>query len=148
MKLNTKNFGSIEFDETKKIVFEKGIPGFRDLHNYIFIEDQEEDSVFAYLQSVEDGAVSFIVTNPYYFNEKYAPDIKDKYVKQLGNGTSRDFSLFAIVTVTDTFETATINLVAPLVIHNETKKGMQVILENTHYITRHKLTHLIEQRGC
>ena len=149
MKLQTKNFGIIEFDEAKKITFEKGIPGFRELHDYIIIEDEEEESVFAYLQSVEDGAVSFIVTNPHYFDEKYTADIKDEYVKQLGGGISgEDFSLFAIVTVTNTFETATLNLVAPLVIHNETRKGMQVILENTHYTTRHKLIDLVEQRGC
>ena len=147
MKLNTKNFGTIEFDETKKIVFEKGIPGFRELHAYIIIEDEDEESVFAYLQSIEDGTVSFIITNPHYFDETYTIEIKNEYVKQLGDGTSEDFSLFAIVTVTNTFETATLNLVAPLVIHNEAKKGMQVILENTKYTTRHKLVDLIERRG-
>lgn len=146
MKLSTKNFGTIELDETKKIVFEKGIPGFRDLHNYIFVEDQEEDSIFAYLQCIEDGRVSFIITNPYVFDKNYFVNIKEEYVAQLGGGTSEDYSILSIVTIADTFETATINFVAPLIINNETKKGMQIILENTSYTTRHNLMDLINER--
>ena len=145
MKLKTKNFGEIEFDEARKIIFEKGIPGFRELQEYIMIEDENEESVFAYLQSTQDGNISFIITNPYYFDRNYVADIKEEYIQQLG-GTNKAYSIFSIVTIMDKFETATINLVAPLVIHNETKKGMQVILEHTSYTTRHKLIDLINRK--
>ena len=145
MKLKTRNFGEIEFDETRKIIFEKGIPGFRQLKEYIIIEDKNEDSVFSYLQSIQDGNISFIITNPYYFDKNYALDIKEEYLKQLGE-IDKGYSIFSIVTVVDQFETATLNLVAPLVIHNESKKGMQIILEGTAYTTRHKLIDLLERK--
>ena len=35
MKIITKNFGEIEFEESKVIEFEEGIPGFRELKKYI-----------------------------------------------------------------------------------------------------------------
>lgn len=145
MKLKTRNFGEIEFDETRKIIFEKGIPGFRELQEYIIIEDENEESVFAYLQSIQDGNISFIITNPYYFDKNYAPNIKEEYLQQLGE-VNKEYSVFSIVTVIDKFETATLNLVAPLVIHNETKRGMQVILEGTTYKTRHKLVDLLDRK--
>lgn len=146
MKLKTRNFGEIVFDETREIIFEKGIPGFRELQEYIMIEDESEESVFSYLQSIQDGNISFIITNPYYFDKNYAANIKEEYLQQLGE-TNKEYSIFSIVTILDKFETATINLVAPLVIHNETKKGIQVILEGTAYTTRHKLVDLFNRKG-
>lgn len=148
MKLQTKHLGIIEFDELKKIIFEKGIPGFRELHEYIIVEDEDEGSIFAYLQSVEDGEVSFILANPYGLKSDYVANIKDDYIQQLGGGKEEDFTIFVIATVMEKFETATVNLLAPIVIQNETRKGMQVILENTSYTTRHKIVELLEQRGC
>lgn len=146
MKLKTKKIGEIEFDEAKKIIFEKGIPGFRELQEYIMIEDENEESVFVYIQSTQDDNISFVITNPYYFDKNYVADIKEEYLKQLGE-INKEYSVFSIVTVVDKFETATINLVAPLVIHNETRKGMQVILEGTAYTTRHKLVDLLDRKG-
>lgn len=148
MKLQTKHLGIIEFDELKKITFEKGIPGFRELHEYIIVADEDEESIFAYLQSIEDGGVSFILANPYGLKPDYVANIKDDYIQQLGGGKEEDFTIFVIATVMEEFATATVNLLAPIVIQNETRKGMQVILENTSYTTRHKIVELLEQRGC
>ena len=147
MKLQTKNFGTIEFDENKAIIFEEGIPGFNELKRYIIIEDEEEDSPFAYLQSIEDGGVSFIIISPFVLKQDYTIEIKDQYVAALGGGSSQDFSVFVIATMIDKFELATVNLVAPLIIQSETRRGMQVILEKTSYTTRHNIVELLEQGG-
>lgn len=145
MELQTKNFGMIEVDEAKKITFEKGIPGFNTLHEYIIIE--EENSVFAYLQSIEDGNTSFIITNPFNFKEDYSASIKEEYLQQLGGDKKEDYSIFVTVSVFGAIESATLNLVAPIIIHNGTKKGMQVILENTSYTTKHNIVELLEKKG-
>lgn len=147
MKLRTKNFGTIEFDKNKAIIFEEGIPGFNELKQYIIIEDEEEDSPFAYLQSIEDGGVSFIIISPFVLKQDYTIEIKDQYVAALGGGSSQDFSVFVIATMIDKFELATVNLVAPLIIQSETRRGMQVILEKTSYTTRHNIVELLEQGG-
>lgn len=148
MKLQTKNFGTIEFDSNKAIIFEEGIPGFKELQKYIIIEDEEEDSPFVYLQSIEDGAVSFIIINPFILKPDYTVDIKDQYISTLGGGKKEQFSLFVIATVVEKFELATVNLLAPIIIQNDTRKGMQVILEKTEYTTKHRIIELLEKRGC
>ncbi len=146
MKIKTRHFGEIEFDEKRIINFNEGIPGFRELKKYILIEDPE--SPFVYLQSVEDGMVSFIIINPYLLKRDYTIEIKDTYINLLGGGVAADFSIFVIATIVDKFELATVNLLAPIIIQNETRKGMQIILEKTEYTTRHKITELLEQGGC
>ena len=40
MRIHTRNFGEIEFDETNQITFNEGIPGFRELKKYIIIMDK------------------------------------------------------------------------------------------------------------
>lgn len=148
MTLQTKNFGTIEFEDSKTIIFEEGIPGFNELKKYIIIEDEEEDSPFVYLQSIEDGTVSFIMVNPFILKPDYTVDIKDQYISTLGGGNIEQFSIFVIATVVDKFELATVNLLAPIIIQNDTRKGMQVILEKTDYTTRHRIVELLERGGC
>ena len=146
MKIKTRHFGEIEFDEKRIINFNEGIPGFRELKKYILIEDPE--SPFVYLQSVEDGMVSFIIINPYLLKRDYTIEIKDTYISALGGCSAEAFCVFVIATVMDDFEEATVNLLAPIVIQNETRQGMQIILENTTYTTKHKIKELLCKGGC
>ncbi len=146
MLIHTRIFGDIEIDPAKKIIFKKGLLGFEDLKEYILIEDAEEGSPFAYLQSIENPEICFTVANPYVFIPEYAPDVKEEYIERLGGGTAEDFSVLVVVSIPTGFHDATINLVGPLVIHNGTRLGEQVILENTSYTTRHLITELLLER--
>lgn len=146
MKMTTRNFGEIEFAEENIIHFEEGIPGFRSLKEYVLIGDNE--SAFEYMQSVTDGNISFVLINPYVLVKDYTINIKDTYVEALGGGTSEKFSVYVTVTIVGDIENATVNLVAPILIQNETKKGMQIILENSKYTTKHGIMELIKEGGC
>ena len=146
MKMTTRNFGEIEFAEENIIHFEEGIPGFRTLKEYVLIGDNE--SAFEYMQSVTDGNISFVLINPYMFMKDYSINIKDTYVEALGGGTAEKFSVYVTVTIVGDIENATVNLVAPILIQNETKKGMQVILENSKYTTKHSMMELIKEGSC
>lgn len=148
MRMQTKNFGWIEFLDEKVIIFDEGIPGFRQLKSYILIEDETQNSPFAYLQSTEDGNICFIILNPYAIKKDYIIDVKEQYIEALGGGNMEQFSVFVIVTALSDFESATINLIAPIIIQNETRKGMQVILENTSYQTKHKIVELMKEGDC
>lgn len=145
MRVNTRNFGEIEFDEAKQINFSEGIPGFRELTKYIIIE--EDDSPFMYLQSTEDGDIRFVMMNPYEIKKDYEIDIKEQYIEMLGGGDASKFVVYVIATVPEDFKGATINLIAPIIIQKETRLGMQVILEGTNYNTRHKIMDLLQEGG-
>ncbi|WP_054739629.1 flagellar assembly protein FliW [Cellulosilyticum ruminicola] len=146
MNIVTRNFGEVEFTEDRIINFKEGIPGFREYTKYIIIE--EEENSFAHLQSIEDGNLSFIVINPYILKKDYSIDIKDQYVEMLGGGGPENFSVYVVTAIIDKVEDATVNLIAPIIIQNETREGMQVILENTKYTTKHKIVDLLKEGGC
>lgn len=143
MKIISRNFGEIDFEEDKIIDFAEGIPGFKDLKKYIIIEDPE--STFCYLQSVEEENICFIIINPFLLCKDYIIDIKDQEIEALGGGNEEKIGVYVIATVVGALEEATVNLVAPIIIQNEKKKGMQVILENTPYGTKHKIIDLLEK---
>ena len=143
MKIISRNFGEIDFEEDKIIDFAEGIPGFKDLKKYIIIEDPE--STFCYLQSVEDKNICFIIINPFLLCKDYIINIKDQEIEALGGGNEKNIGVYVIATVIGALEEATVNLVAPIIIQNEKKKGMQVILENTQYGTKHKIMELLEK---
>ena len=146
MKIISRNFGEIEFDEDKIIDFPEGITGFKELKKYIIIEDPE--STFCYLQSVENESICFIIINPFLLCKDYTIDIKDQDIKALGGGNEEKVGVYVTATVVGPLEEATVNLVAPIIIQNETKKGMQVILENTQYGTKHKIMELLQKGEC
>lgn len=145
MKLDTRSFGHIEFEEEKKIIFEEGIPGFEHLKAFIMIEDEEEDSPFSYLQSTEDGNVSFIITNPYLFKANYAPRIPESCLSKLGGAETEAYAIFAIVTATEEMTNSSLNLSAPLLIHEDTRRGMQIILDDKRYKVKHKIIDLLSE---
>ena len=86
--------------------------------------------------------------NPYLLKKDYTINIKEQYIDALGGGEDKEFSIYVIATVLDTVEKATVNLVAPILIQNEKRQGMQIILENTKYTTRHKIIDLMNEGGC
>ena len=144
MKMNTRHFGEIEFNDEAIITFKEGVPGFKELTKYIIIEDPEE--TFVYLQSIEDESLSFVTMNPYILKKDYSINIKQSYIDSLGAGKTEDLLVTVIANVQDKFEDSTVNLVAPIIIQSETKLGMQVILEETEYTTKHKIKDLLLEK--
>ncbi|MBE6024129.1 MAG: flagellar assembly protein FliW [Cellulosilyticum sp.] len=140
MKMNTRNFGEIEINKDKIITFKEGIPGFEELHQFIFMDSQ--NPTFHYLQSIENGDICFVIVNPYELKQDYAPIINEEYFEKLGGGSDKQFALYSIVCLKNPIEESTVNLAGPLVIHIENKLGIQVVTEEKMYSTRHKLVDL------
>lgn len=144
MKLETRQFGEIEVDERALITFPEGIPGFEDLRSYTMLE--EGDGVFYYLQSIEDGNIAFPIINPYLIKPDYAPCISEHYFQKLGGGESSEFTVFLVTTLREDVMASTVNLQAPLLIHTERKKGVQAIVEDGMYHSKHKVVDLLQER--
>lgn len=147
MLLKTTQFGEIEIDKTKKILFKEGIPGFEMLKEYILLEDEDIQSPFKYLQSTDQGDVCFVLFNPYTLKTDYKPTIKEKYFAKLGGGKDEDFFVLVMVTIGKTLVETTVNLMAPLLIHQETRLGLQVITEDDTYTTKHPILDFKQERS-
>src|SRR5919109_5150329 len=56
---DTKNFGSVTYDESSTICFPCGLPGFEDRKRFLAL-NFEDTKPLVYLQSLEDGGLCFI----------------------------------------------------------------------------------------
>ena len=151
--VKTKHFGEINVDETKVIEFEDGLPGFTHIKKYVLLanDGNEGSGPVFWLQSInesgnnEDADVALALVNPFAFYPNYSPEIKDEYVETLGHASSNDLSVFNVVVVPEDIKNMTVNLRAPILINQHTKKGAQVVSENQEYGVRHFLYQDIEK---
>lgn len=138
MKIETTRFGEIEIREDDIYTFPDGIPGFEQDKRYAVLELEELDG-FACLQCVDRGELSFIVVNPFVFYPEYEFNLPKTEAKRLGAAEPGDLSVWSIVTIKDKLESATVNLVAPIVLNERNRQGKQVILVDSSLNTRHAL---------
>ncbi|MFV0439881.1 MAG: flagellar assembly protein FliW [Lachnospirales bacterium] len=136
MKLETKNFGSIEFDEKQTINFPEGLPAFEKNKDYILIAEPETD--FCYLQSIEDSNLTFVLIDLKTLKPDYDPMVVEEQLSCIGE-IKENLSIYNICVIKDTIKNMTVNLMAPIVINNDSNKGKQVILENKDYKVKHNL---------
>ena len=146
MKITTNHFGELQIPDENIITFENGIPGFLDYTKYIIINDEEEDSPFCWLQSIEEPELAFALVNPYLVHEDYNPNLPKGEVEKLGEGTDKDYSILSIVTVPEDMEKMTANLTAPIVINLKTKKATQMIIDGNDYPIKYYLFNQLQKR--
>ncbi len=129
MKINTKNFGEIEINESEIILFQDGIPGFEYLRKFVVIK--EEEFIIDYLQGIEED-VTFPIINPFLVNDKYELKIPDSVIKKLEIQKQEDVCVYTIVVIPENIKDIRTNLQAPIIINNASKKGKQIILDESY----------------
>lgn len=137
MLIETRYFGEMEIQEEKIIHFPSGIIAFEEMKNFIIIESGQEDMPFCWLQSVDDGNLSFVLVNPFLFKPDYEFEIPDSVVRELEIEKEDDVAAFAIVVLTENINKISANLLAPVIINTKCLKGKQIILNNKKYTTKH-----------
>lgn len=143
MIIQTSRFGPIEIDEQKTLCFERGLLGFPQYQRYVLIQ-QDADSTFYWLQCVDAADLAFVVTDPLLFVPDYSVPIREETRTELGLGDS-DAQMLVIVNKVDNCLTA--NLQGPLIIHAETRHGLQVVISEKKYHTRHPIMQLSRAAG-
>jgi flagellar assembly factor FliW len=144
MKMETTRFGEIEINEQEIITFPDGIPGFERDRRFVILELEDLDG-FACLQCIDRGELSFIIVNPFVFFPEYEFNLPDAEAQQLEIAEPGDVAVWSIVTIRDELESATVNLVAPIVLNRQKRLGKQVILVDPNLSTRHALFRTAEE---
>lgn len=138
MKMMTLQFGEIEVNERDVVTFSQGVPGFEKLKRFVFIQPDEELPFF-FMQSVEDGDIAFLVTNPFTFVPSYEFTLPDSIQEELGIESEEEVAIWSIVTVKGSLPQSTFNLLAPIVVNAKARLGRQIILHDTSYRLQHPL---------
>jgi flagellar assembly factor FliW len=124
----------MEVSEENVIEFGEGLLGFEDVKRYVFL-DMDDRGIFKCLQSVDRRDAAFVTINPWSVFQDYEIDIDDSAMDALGSRDMNDYAVYSIVTVSSGSMTA--NLLGPLVINVNTRRGKQFVLHNSIYTTKH-----------
>lgn len=139
MRLNGTRFGTVEFETEDMLTFEEGLIGLPALKHFVLVSTRE-DSPFRWLQSIEDPAMAFLITEPGRFVADYAPEVSDRDQERLHLDAETPCLVYVTVSIPPGRpEDMTINLAAPLVINARTRTGKQIILEDEAYTIKHRV---------
>ncbi|GAB6927548.1 flagellar assembly protein FliW [Paenibacillus sp. JCM 10914] len=138
MIVNTRRFGEIEIDEKEVITFKGPILGFGYFQKYVFIQSEDSQLPFEFLQSVEDQNLTFIVTDPFVFVNEYEFHLDSHWMDALEVVDEKDVQVLVIVTARSASD-ITCNLRAPIVLNRAKSFAAQIVLEHGSYTTKHSL---------
>lgn len=137
MKILTTRFGELDIDQCKIITFDEGIIGFPD-RRFILLTPAES-APFCWLQSLDNGAIAFVVVDPTEFFPDYSVRITLEEKEKLMLGDGGTLTMLVIVTPAQDPLQITCNLQGPLVVNPEAMKAKQIVLDEGGFSTRHIL---------
>jgi flagellar assembly factor FliW len=134
----SERFGKLSYDEAEVLRFPQGLVGFPDMTRYFLYAD-ERVAPLAWLQSLDDSALAFLVCDPFLFFPEYEVNIKLPPALRQQMGEQADLRVLTIVTINADFAKSTVNLLGPLVLNARARNAWQIILEDERLSTRHPL---------
>ena len=148
MKLNTKLFGNIDIDDDKILHFTNGIIGFPDLKDFALMYDAEKGkkSNIRWLQSVQEPAFAMPVLDPLAVKPDYNPEVEDELLKPIGELNPDEMLVLVTLTVPKDITKMSVNLCAPIVIHTESRKACQIIVDNEKYPVKYMIYDVLQKK--
>lgn len=133
MVINTVKFGEIEVEDSRIFDFVMPIIGFDELSKFVIL-DPNKDSLFKWLQSVEDSNLAFPIISVATLEYDYSIDLSDAVVKSLEIQNAESLLVMNITSIPqDNPRGTTINLLAPLIFNLDNQKAGQVVLSGSGY---------------
>ena len=133
MKFNTVRFGEIDIDENRIFEFVLPIIGFHTLKKFVILEPGKE-TLFKWLQSVDDPTLAFPIISVSTLNIDYSIDLPDNVVDMLEVTSVESLLVMNITSIPqDDPKGTTINLLAPLIFNVDTQKAGQIVLSGSGY---------------
>ena len=138
MLIQTSRFGEIEIEENQIITLPSGLIGFSEDRRFVIRED-EAASPFRWLQAVDNEVLAFVMIEPHVSISNYELELTQDNLKKLKSESINDLSVFVLVTMAKKMEEVTVNLQGPLLFNLEKRLGLQFIIQDGKYSTRHPL---------
>lgn len=129
MKIATKFLGEIEIVEQDILTFEQGLLGLEDYKKFVLLPI-DADLPLVLLQSVDQKEIGFVIAYPFAFKKDYSFNISEEDREQLRIEKEEEVLTYTIVTMKETFQDSTINLLAPIIINIDKKLGKQIVLQD------------------
>ena len=140
MKIESPRFGTLEIEPSKIIEFPNGLAGFEECRRfYLFHQDGEASAQPNYfiLQSLDDPAVAFHVTDPALLGFSYQIELSDEQVELLKLSDASDVAVAVMLVKEDSGSAPNelrANLKTPLIINTRSQRGLQHAFAQIRYI--------------
>ena len=140
MEIETTRFGIVHVREDQVIDVPSGILGFpRDKRYFLF--NHQEGSPFWWFQSLDHGALAFVLIDPFLIKQDYELEMspEDSAMLQLENGERglQGVQPMALVSISrGDPRVITANLLGPVVINFNRRVAKQVVLDRQDYSHR------------
>ena len=136
MTYQTAHFGAMAVDE-QSIEFPAGLPGFEDCRRFVLLPHPEQPAL-TFLQSLERPDLCFLALPALNLRPDYKLAMTEEYIELLGASADADMLALAILSLEEG-QPPTANLLAPVVVHTGTRRGVQAIRPDTEYACREPL---------
>lgn len=136
MKIESSRFGTLELDDSNVINFPAGIIGFPDERSFVLLR-RRPDSAIAWLHSTTTSWLALPVVSADALALEYPAIPLSSLARPAGIETvGAEYAMMVVLNATSGGGRATVNLLAPLIVNAETRKGAQVLLEGSNYSTQ------------
>ena len=137
MKVATKVYGLIDVNERQRISFPFGLLGFESFKEYVLLDAERQP--FYWLQSLDVEKIAFVLINPFLFRPDFEMNIDNEELLPIGITDPEKALIFSIVTIPADGSPMTANLQGPLVINRDSRLGLQAVLTDSRWKTKHDI---------
>jgi len=145
IRVQTKAYGPIDVDERQLLHFPDGLLGFEKFRDYALLDARQKP--FFYLQSLDVSELAFILIDPFLFRPDYCVDADDALLSSVGIESPQDALVLSLVTVPPDGSPITANLMGPLIVDKKSRRGVQAVMSDPKWQTKHDVLAEIAAAG-
>ena len=148
MKVNTRRFGTLTLNTEDIIIFPRGVLGFLDLRRFVILD--HKNGPFRWLQSTDDPDVAFVLLDPTLIVDEYSVSLSDRDINQLLLDPQHDDDDLLVMTIANvsTPDTPTLNLLAPICISAQNRRGIQTVQHRSGLSARYPLSQATNRQAA
>lgn len=136
VELCSRRFGNFMVPEAHVFVLDPGLVGFPDMRRFVVLESKP-GSPFKWMLCLDEPDLGFAVADPADFLAAYAAPLE--HAATVLACKPADVALFVLVTIPEKPTEIFLNLLAPIVVDLQTRRGRQMVLEDTKLDPAHRV---------
>lgn len=136
LDVETARFGTLRVAPERVIDFPRGLVGLPAARRFTMLHEQDGESPFFWLQSLDDPTLAFVVCDPRVFFPDYSVPLPAEDQHQLGIDDPDDGTVCVILVIPGDPRRITANLRGPLVINAQRRIGVQLVLAGDEFPVR------------
>lgn len=138
MDVESDLLGPISVPADDTFTFAQGLLGFPEARRFALVPTDRDG--FFWLQSLDFGALVFLLVDPFPLVEEFYVDLSEAEVGMLEPADGSEMAVLAIMTLPrQNGDAPTLNLQGPLVLNMKKRLGRQLVLQESRWGTRWSL---------